>query len=159
MKVLAFGASRSSQSINRQLANFAAQQIPGVEVTDLDLRTLDLPIYSADEEEANGAPGDAVRFLELIRSHDAVVVSMAEAAMVRLGYRAHNASRVRKAFAKNERERAQELASIQHDEKAFLDTIREHVGEMERQFKQDHKDYSRDADRAWDTQKIRFYWV
>jgi chromate reductase len=47
-------------------------------VTDLDLRTLDLPIYSSDEEEANGIPSDAVQFVELIGSHDAVVVSMAE---------------------------------------------------------------------------------
>jgi len=78
MKVLAFGASTSSQSINRQLANFTAEQIPGAEVTDLDLRTLDLPIYSSDEEEANGIPSDAVQFVELIGSHDAVVVSMAE---------------------------------------------------------------------------------
>ena len=54
MKVLAFGASTSSQSINRQLANFAAKQVPGAEVTELDLRTLHLPIYSSDEEEANG---------------------------------------------------------------------------------------------------------
>lgn len=78
MKVLAFGASTSSRSINRQLANFTAKQIPGAEVTDLDLRTLDLPIYSSDEEEANGIPSDAVQFVELIGSHDAVVVSMAE---------------------------------------------------------------------------------
>ncbi|MGK0241290.1 MAG: chromate reductase [Candidatus Pelagisphaera sp.] len=78
MKVLAFGASTSSQSINRQLANFAAKQVPGAEVTELDLRTLDLPIYSSDEEEANGIPSDAVHFVELIGSHDAVVISMAE---------------------------------------------------------------------------------
>jgi chromate reductase len=78
MKVLAFGASTSSQSINRQLANFAAKQVPGAEVTELDLRTLHLPIYSSDEEEANGIPSDAVHFVELIGSHDAVVISMAE---------------------------------------------------------------------------------
>jgi hypothetical protein len=40
-------------------------------------------------------------------------------------------------------------------EMALLNKVREHVGEMERQFQQDRKDYSRDADRAWDTQKIR----
>ena len=78
MKVLAFGASTSSTSINRQLARFAASQIPGAQVTDLDLRSFDLPIYSKDEEDANGVPADARRFLELIRNHDALVVSMAE---------------------------------------------------------------------------------
>jgi len=78
MKVLAFGASTSSQSINRQLANFAASQIPGANVTELDLRSLDLPIYSADEEEANGPPADAQKFVDAISAHDAIVVSLAE---------------------------------------------------------------------------------
>ena len=78
MKILSFGASTSSSSINRQFARYAASQIAGAEVTDLDLRSFELPIYSADEEEANGVPRDAKRFLELIREHDAVVVSLAE---------------------------------------------------------------------------------
>jgi len=78
MKVLAFGASTSSKSINRQFAHYAATQIPGAQVTALDLREFQLPIYSADEEEAHGVPADAVRFLEMIQSHDAVIVSLAE---------------------------------------------------------------------------------
>ena len=78
MKVLAFGASTSSQSINRQLANFAASQIPDAVVTDLDLRSLDLPIYSADEEESNGPPQDAQKFVDAIQEHDILVVSLAE---------------------------------------------------------------------------------
>jgi NAD(P)H-dependent FMN reductase len=47
-------------------------------VTDLDLSALELPIYSSDEEERNGVPPDATRFLEMIRAHDAIVISMAE---------------------------------------------------------------------------------
>jgi len=78
MRILAFGASSSSQSINRQFANHVADRIPDAKVTDLDLRDFNLPIFSADEEEANGIPDDAKRFLELIRSHDALVVSLAE---------------------------------------------------------------------------------
>ncbi len=78
MKLLAFGASTSSTSINRQLANFAAGQVPGAEVTDLDLSQLSLPIYSSDEEEANGIPADAQAFKDLISSHDGIVVSLAE---------------------------------------------------------------------------------
>ena len=78
MKVLAFGGSTSSTSINRQLANFAAGLIPGAEITDLDLRSFSLPIYSSDEEQANSIPADAQKFLESIRSHDAIVVSLAE---------------------------------------------------------------------------------
>jgi len=78
MKILSFGASTSSTSINRKFARFAANRIDGATVTDLDLREFDLPIYSADREESEGIPEAASRFLELIRSHDAVVVSMAE---------------------------------------------------------------------------------
>lgn len=78
MKVLAFGASTSSTSINRQLANFAASQIAGAEVTDLDLRQFDLPIYSSDEEEQNGIPQAAHDFKALIESHDGIVLSIAE---------------------------------------------------------------------------------
>lgn len=78
MKILAFGASTSSQSINRRFANFAANRVPGATVTDLDLRSFNLPIFSVDEEEANGIPAEAERFLGLIRSHDVVIVSLAE---------------------------------------------------------------------------------
>ncbi len=78
MNILAFGASTSSKSINRQLANHAASQIASAEVTDLDLRRFELPIYSSDEEEANGIPQDAQRFFDTIREHDAIVISLAE---------------------------------------------------------------------------------
>ncbi len=78
MKILSFGASTSSTSINRQLARHAAHQVPQAKVTDLDLRSFALPIYSADEEQAKGIPADAHRFLQLIRAHDALVVSLAE---------------------------------------------------------------------------------
>jgi len=78
MKILAFGATTSSTSINRQLANHAAGLVPGAAVTELDLRDYALPIYSADEENANGIPADAQTFLDAIRAHDAIVVSLAE---------------------------------------------------------------------------------
>lgn len=78
MKILAFGGSTSSSSINRQLANHAAGKIPGAEVTQLDLRQFDVPIYSSDEEEANGIPSDAQALKDLIASHDGIVLSLAE---------------------------------------------------------------------------------
>ncbi len=78
MKILAFGASTSAESINRKLANYAASQVNGASVTELDLRDFNLPIYSVDEEGANGIPSDAQKFLDLIQQHDALVVSLAE---------------------------------------------------------------------------------
>lgn len=78
MKLLAFGASTSSTSINRKLALYAAQHIPDATITGLDLRDYNLPIYSSDEEAANGIPADAKRFVETIQNHDALIISLAE---------------------------------------------------------------------------------
>ena len=78
MKILSFGASTSSKSINRQLARRTASKVSGASVRDLDLRSFSSPIYSADEEENNGSPADAQSFLDAIRAYDAVVVSLAE---------------------------------------------------------------------------------
>jgi chromate reductase len=78
MNILAMGASTSSASINRILANYAAGLIPNCEVTDLDLNRFELPIYSSDEEGANGIPKMAHDFCQLIEEHDGVVISMAE---------------------------------------------------------------------------------
>ncbi|MBK1830437.1 NAD(P)H-dependent oxidoreductase [Verrucomicrobiaceae bacterium R5-34] len=82
MKLLAFGASTSSTSINQQLAKhaaaLAASQLEQADVTELSLRDLDLPIYSEDEEKENGPPKDAQRFIDLIAAHDAIILSLAE---------------------------------------------------------------------------------
>ncbi|MDF1837509.1 MAG: NAD(P)H-dependent oxidoreductase [Planctomycetota bacterium] len=78
MKILAMGASTSSASINRKFANHAAGLVDGAHVTDLDLRQFDLPIYSSDEENANGIPAAAQAFCDLIEAHDRIVISMAE---------------------------------------------------------------------------------
>ena len=77
MRILAFGASTSSTSINSKLANYAAGLAPDAEVTKLDLRAYQWPIYSSDEETDNGIPADAKAFLEAIRTHDAVIISQA----------------------------------------------------------------------------------
>lgn len=78
MKILAFGGSTSSTSINRQLANYTAGLIKGAQVTELDLNDFDLPIFSEDIEKSDGIPPDAQEFLDVIRAHDAIVVSLAE---------------------------------------------------------------------------------
>ncbi|MGE9268754.1 MAG: NADPH-dependent FMN reductase [Verrucomicrobiales bacterium] len=78
MKILALGGSTSSQSINRQLAAHAAGLVPHADVTVADLRDYETPLFSVDAEEKEGVPEAAQRFLELIKSHDALVVSLAE---------------------------------------------------------------------------------
>lgn len=78
MKILSFGASTSSKSINRQFARYAANQLPDAQITDLDLRDFPLPIYSSDQEECNGIPAGAKKFIDTIKAHDVVVLSLAE---------------------------------------------------------------------------------
>jgi len=77
-RLLVLGGSISRHSINRQFAIYAASQVPNTEATVLDLNDFAMPIFSVDLEETEGIPDSARRFLELIRSHDAIVVSLAE---------------------------------------------------------------------------------
>ncbi len=78
MNILSIGASSSSTSINQQFADFAAKQIPNADITAFSIRSLTLPIYSEDAEKENGIPADAQKFLDAIRSSDAIVISLAE---------------------------------------------------------------------------------
>ena len=58
-KIIAFGASNSSRSINRQFAHWAAKQ-SGLEFNLLDLNDYEMPIYSIDREEQSGFPDKAL---------------------------------------------------------------------------------------------------
>ncbi|MGJ8726190.1 MAG: NADPH-dependent FMN reductase [Roseibacillus sp.] len=78
MKILSLGGSTSSQSINRQFAAYSASLVLGAQVTDLDLRSFNVPLFSVDEEESQGIPQAAKDFLIQIDAHDALVVSLAE---------------------------------------------------------------------------------
>ena len=78
MKILSIGASTSSTSINQQFSNYAASQVSGAEVTPFLISSLTLPIYSEDEEKENGIPAGAQQFLDALKEHDGVVLSLAE---------------------------------------------------------------------------------
>jgi len=78
MKILALGASNSTSSINRKLAQHAASLIEGAEVTSPDLADIHLPIYSPELEKEEGIPAAAQAFLDTIRAQDAVIISFAE---------------------------------------------------------------------------------
>lgn len=88
MKLLAFAASNSSQSINRQLVNYAiglleGGQIEGVradalEISTLDLNDFEMPIYSIDRQNADGIPQQAHDFYDTIGAADALLISFAE---------------------------------------------------------------------------------
>ena len=82
MKVLAFAASTSSQSINKQLVTHAAEQLrqntPNTEVEIIDLNDFEMPIYSSDRENDHGIPEQAHAFLKKIAGADALLISFAE---------------------------------------------------------------------------------
>lgn len=78
MKIVAFAASNSSQSINRALASWTAHLVPGAEVDLLDLNDFEMPIFSEDRERESGHPPAAGAFLGRIAAADALVISYAE---------------------------------------------------------------------------------
>lgn len=78
MKIIAFGASTSSKSINKTLAAYAAHQLDGASVEVLDLNDYEIPLFSEDKEVEIGKPQLATDFLNKLASADALVISFAE---------------------------------------------------------------------------------
>ncbi|KII76495.1 NADPH-dependent FMN reductase [Vibrio renipiscarius] len=78
MKVLAFGASNNKNSINQQLAHYAAKQVPNAEVNMLDIHQLEMPIFSDEREKELGQPEQAKQFFQAISDADLIVISFAE---------------------------------------------------------------------------------
>lgn len=78
MKILAFAASNSSQSINKKLVTYASSLLNQHDINILDIIDYDMPIYSSDLEEAHGIPDAAHKFLNEIAQADALIVSFAE---------------------------------------------------------------------------------
>lgn len=77
-KLLAFGASNSSDSINKQLAKYAASLFKNATVDLLDLNDYEMPIYSKDREKKDGFPQLAHDFYKKIGDSDFVLISFAE---------------------------------------------------------------------------------
>lgn len=78
MKVVAFAASSSKQSINKQLVTYAASLVENAEIEVLDLNDYELPLFSVDVEKNLGQPALAQAFLDKLGSADALVISLAE---------------------------------------------------------------------------------
>ncbi len=77
-KVLVFGASNSQNSINKKFAVFVANSLANTELEVVDLNDFQLPIYSVDLEKEMGVHDSALKFYDLIKQSDAIVISMAE---------------------------------------------------------------------------------
>jgi len=77
-KIIAFAGSNSKNSINKQLVAYVANKINNIETKVLDLNNFKLPLYGIDYEIEHGIPDNAQEFLNLIKSSDGIVLSLAE---------------------------------------------------------------------------------
>ena len=78
MKIIAFAATSSRKSINKQLVSHAANLVDNALVEVLDINDYEMPLYSADREEELGKPQLAQDFIDKIASADALVIGFAE---------------------------------------------------------------------------------
>src|SRR5210317_64690 len=77
-KIIAFAASSSSRSINRQLVSYTAGLFADAEVEILDLNDFELPLFSVDREDQLGQPDLAHAFVQKIENCDGIIISFAE---------------------------------------------------------------------------------
>ncbi|MDG2430831.1 NAD(P)H-dependent oxidoreductase [Flavobacterium sp.] len=78
MKIIAFGASTSNNSINKKLATYAASLFETATVEVLDLNKYTMPLFDVDLEMTIGEHEVAQAFLDKIKEADLLVVSMSE---------------------------------------------------------------------------------
>jgi chromate reductase len=80
VRVLAFAGSLRTDSLNKKLTWAAARFVEeaGAEVTLIDLRDLNLPIYDGDIEAASGIPEGGLRLKDLMVAHDALLIASPE---------------------------------------------------------------------------------
>ena len=78
MKVVAFAASSSRNSINKLLVTYAASLLESDETEILELNDFELPLFSVDLEAELGQPELAKVFLKKLADADAIIISFAE---------------------------------------------------------------------------------
>lgn len=78
MKIIAFGASTSTTSINKAFASYAATLFDGHDIEVIDLNDYEMPLFSVDLESQVGHQPNAIALVEKLSSADLLIVSMAE---------------------------------------------------------------------------------
>lgn len=79
-RILALAGSLRRDSHNKKVVRIAAEgaRKAGAEVTFLDFKEFPLPIYDADQHEAEGFHPNAARLQEILLAHDGLLVSSPE---------------------------------------------------------------------------------
>src|SRR4051812_45824702 len=79
-KILAFAGSTRTDSHNKRLIKVAIKgaEAAGAQVTYVDLRDLNLPLYDGDFETSEGLPAGARKFKDLLLANDGIMISSPE---------------------------------------------------------------------------------
>jgi len=79
-KLLFFAGSARKDSINKKIAILAAglARQKGADVTLIDLKDFDMPIYNGDLEKEKGLPENALRLKKLFIEHDGFFIASPE---------------------------------------------------------------------------------
>jgi voltage-gated potassium channel Kch len=72
-----------------------------------------------------------------------------------LGFRAHLAHRLSRAFHRHDERNMKEMARLRHHEKDWLRVVRQRVEELERVMKADLADPELSVDAAWNAESLR----
>lgn len=80
LKILAFAGSLREHALSKRVLNIAAEgaRAAGGEVTVLDLRDYPMPIYNADDHDGIGFDPNALKFQEILKAHDGLMVCSPE---------------------------------------------------------------------------------
>lgn len=80
VRILAISGSMRKASFNSKILRIAANaaQAAGADVTFLDLRELNLPLYDGDFHEQEGVPEAALKAKKLFESHDGLLIASPE---------------------------------------------------------------------------------
>ena len=77
-KIIAFGASSSKNSINKEFVTYVAHKFKNASVEILDLNDYEMPLFSVDKEKENGIPQLAQDFYTKLGNADLIIISFAE---------------------------------------------------------------------------------
>ncbi|MDH3361927.1 MAG: NAD(P)H-dependent oxidoreductase [Nitrosopumilus sp.] len=79
-KILAFAGSTRTDSFNKKLVKIAAAgaKEAGTDVTIIDLRDFQMPLYDEDLERQEGLPSNTRKLKELMASHDGFLIASPE---------------------------------------------------------------------------------
>ena len=80
VKILAFAGSLRKNSYNKRVLNVAVEgaKNAGGNVTVIDLADYPMAIYNADDHETNGLDPNGLRFQEILKDHDGLLISSPE---------------------------------------------------------------------------------